>query len=135
MSGLGLERLARESGLRTPDGEPPNARELATMAREGDAGALQVWSTFADGLARGIGVVISLLNPQAVIITGRIGQSADLYLEDVKAQLARYSLPAMTEGTQILVSELRENAGPLGTCACVMQHIFSASHIPIESIV
>lgn len=134
VSGLGLERLAREAGLKV-DGEWPNARELATMAREGNPGALKVWATFADGLARGIGVIISLFNPQAVILTGRIGQSADLYLDEVRTQLHKYSLPAMTEGTQLMVSELRENAGPLGTCACVMQHIFSASHIPIESIV
>ena len=134
VSGVGLERLAREAGL-TLDGEAPSARELATMAREGNPGALKVWATFADGLARGIGVIISLFNPQAVILTGRIGQSADLFLDEVRAQLHKYSLPAMTEGTQLMVSELRENAGPLGTCACVMQHIFSASHIPIESIV
>ena len=134
VSGLGLERLAREAGLKV-DGEWPNARELATMAREGNPGALKVWATFADGLARGIGVIISLFNPQAVILTGRIGQSADLYLDEVRTQLHKYSLPAMTEGTQLMVSELREDAGPLGTCACVMQHIFSASHIPIESIV
>ena len=133
-SGIGLERMAREAGLKL-DGQVPDARELAVMAREGNEEALKIWARFSEGLARGIGVIISLFNPQAVIITGRIGQSADLYLEQVKAQLPRFSLAPMAVDTQLLVSELRENAGPLGTCACVMHHIFSASHIPIESIV
>ncbi len=134
VSGQGLERLARERGIEV-EGRPASARQLAALLRDGHPAATEVWDIFADGLARGIGVVISLFNPQAVILTGRIAQAADMYLENVRKHLRGYALPAMTAGTQLLVSELRENAGPLGTCACVMQHIFSASHIPIENIV
>ena len=133
-SGLGLERMAKESGLMV-EGQPARATHLANLVREGDETAKAVVDRFADGLARGIGTVINLFNPQAVVLAGRIAQSSDLYLESVRLHLKKYALPAMADNTQLLVSDLKENAGPLGTCACVMQHIFSASHIRIESIV
>ncbi len=133
-SGSGVERMAREKGL-FPEGKIFSALDVADLARRGDTTALKIWQRFASALARAIGAVITLFNPQAVVLAGRYTACSDVFFNTLREELEHLTFPALLNETDILVSGLRENAGPLGTCACILHHIFSASHIPAVAVV
>jgi len=133
-SGSGVERLARERNL-FPEGAIFSAFDVADRARRGDPVAQEIWDKFATALARAVGSVITLFNPQAVILAGRYSRCSDVFFDKMMQELKNQTFPALLNETDIVVSDLRENAGPLGACACILHHIFSASHIPAEAVV
>jgi glucokinase len=127
--------MASQLGLCDESGHPLNAARLAEMVRCGDHRAREMFNRFAGALALGIGSVINLLNPQTVIIAGRVASSSDVFLPELLAALRECCLERILEETEIVVSDLCESAGPLGTCAYVLHHIFCMSHVPIENVV
>jgi len=133
-SGSGVERMARERGL-FPADRPFTAYDVAELARNGNRLAQEIWNDFARALAHAIGAVITLFNPQAVILAGRYTRCSDVFFNAMMEELRKTTFPALLNETDIVVSDLKENAGPLGTCACVLHHIFSASHIPAVAVV
>jgi predicted NBD/HSP70 family sugar kinase len=133
-SGSGVERMARETEL-WPSDKIFSAFDIADLARKGDQTAVAIWNRFATALARAIGTVITLFNPQAVILAGRYTKCSDVFFDRMMEELKATTFPALLNETDIVVSDLKENAGPLGTCACVLHHIFSASHIPAVAVV
>ncbi|MCX7019739.1 MAG: ROK family transcriptional regulator [bacterium] len=133
-SGSGLERMAMQAGL-TKNGGKAAWQDLAEMARAGSADALAIFERFGHTLGRGLGAVSNLFNPQAIILAGRVVRASDLFIKPMFDEINTVVLPAIVQEVKIDVSELYEDAGPLGTCACVLQHIFSAAHISVESVV
>jgi glucokinase len=128
-SGSGLLRMARKEGI-----EVATIRELADMARGGNAKARDIFDRFAQALARGIAAVSNLLSPQAIILSGPVCQTSDLFLDRVKSYVERHTLPAFLNPPEILLSELGENAGALGACATVLHHIFHVSHLQLNEV-
>ncbi len=133
-SGSGIERMAREMGL-VHGNKVLSVFDIADLARQNDPKALEIWQKFSQALARGIGTIITLFNPEAVILAGRFTRCADVFFDATMEHLRQTTFPALLEETTIKVSDLKENAGPLGTCASVLHHIFYASHIPAEAVV
>jgi predicted NBD/HSP70 family sugar kinase len=133
-SGSGIERMARDAGL-VSENKPFMPGDIADMARAGNPAAKEIFSRFARALAHGVGSVVTLFNPEAVILAGRLTRCADVFYDEMMEEIRELTLPGLLSETSITISDLRENAGPLGTCACVLNHIFSASHIAVESIV
>lgn len=133
-SGSGLERMARQAGLMT-EGRPVTARELADLARKGDERARQLFDRFARTLALGMASMINMFNPEIVVLAGRVSRATDLFLDLLQQELRRVTFPIILSETKLVISDLFENAAPLGSCACVLHHIFSSAHISVESIV
>jgi predicted NBD/HSP70 family sugar kinase len=97
--------------------------------------AKEIFDDFASALARGVGNAIMMFNPQAMILVGSVCRNSDLFADRMNKELAGRVIPGMLQETRIIVSDLYENAGPLGACACVLQHIFRSAHIAVESVV
>lgn len=133
-SGSGLERMAAAAGLEN-QGRPMTSAELADAAREGSRKAQALFKRFSTHLGLGLATLLNLLNPQAIILAGRVSRASDIFLPDLRREMNRHALDTIAQETQLIVSDLYENAGPLGTCACILQRIFSASHISVESVV
>jgi predicted NBD/HSP70 family sugar kinase len=128
-SGSGLLRMAKKEGLAVA-----SVRELAELARGGDQMALEIFDRFAQALGRGIASISNLLSPQAVILSGPVCDTADLFLDAVKGYVERHTLPAFLNPPAIVLSELGENAGALGACATVLHHIFHVSHLQLNEV-
>lgn len=133
-SGKGLERMAEVAGLMV-DGRPAHPGELAAMARKGDQKACEIFDRFAAGLARGVSTVIMMGNPEMVILSGRVARYSDVFIERFEKELREKVLPVYMRHAKVTVSDLYEDAVSLGTCACVLHHIFGVSHITVESVV
>ena len=76
-SGTGFERdhQAVNGGPRVP------AQELVARMRAGDAGAAASYLRFADRLARGLALLVDLLDPDVFVLGGGLSNVAELYAD------------------------------------------------------
>jgi fructokinase len=74
LSGPGLRRDHRAA-----TGEALDAATIAARAEAGDAAATASLERYADRLALGLATVINLLDPEAIVLGGGLGQIASLY--------------------------------------------------------
>ena len=89
--------------------------ELAEMFRRRDGVILTVLEDAANKLAYGINNVINMLNPEAVIIGGRVTALGEGFLELVRARLAGISL---APGVNPVIMKYSGAAGNLVTKGC-----------------
>jgi glucokinase len=92
------------------------AFEVANAARKGDRLALEVFTRAGEDLGYGIANMISLLDPQIVILGGGMADVADLYLKSLRRSMMERAQPLVSRQVEITVSKLRDKANLLG-CA------------------
>ena len=111
-----LEQGRRSSVLDLAGGRPEDvtAETVAEAARLGDPLALEVVAEAALYLGMGIANIVSLLNPEVVVLGGGLFQAADLFLEPVRREVARWAQPLAGRAVRIEVSRLGEDAGLYG---------------------
>jgi glucokinase len=98
---------ARRAGMNS-------AEEVIAAASGGDEKALAVLLETADYLALGVANLISILNPEMVVLGGGFLQAADLILDRVRTNALRWTQPVAALTTRIEKTSLSEDAGLLG---------------------
>lgn len=91
-----------------------SALEAAQRARAGDRLAKDVFARAARHLGRAIANLVSLFDPEIVVLTGGIANAADLLLDDVKLTARRYAQPLSFPEVEIAVSKLGTEANLFG---------------------
>jgi glucokinase len=99
--------VARRAGME-------NAEVVMAAARGGDRKALEVLDETADSLALGIAGLISILDPQMVVLGGGLMQASDLMLERIRRQALAWTQPVSATHVRIEKTALGEDAGLLG---------------------
>jgi glucokinase len=99
--------VARRAGM-------ASAEAVAAAARAGDANALDAFRQTADHLAVGIANLISILDPEMVVLGGGLMQASDLILERIRSQALRWTQPIAAASVRIEKTALGEGAGLLG---------------------
>ncbi len=90
------------------------ARDVFDAARGGDTLALQVVDEAAEWIGRGVASVVSLVNPEVVVLGGSVGRQGDLLLPIIRAAVRRWAQPISAEALPIVSSVLGEEANLLG---------------------
>jgi glucokinase len=90
------------------------AEQIFNAARLGDAFAQAIVSETARVIGIGVANIVSLVNPDLVILGGGVGMQADLLLEPVRKAVHDQAQPISGRSVQIEVSQLGEDAGLLG---------------------
>jgi glucokinase-like ROK family protein len=74
----------------------------------------------------GMGVIslVNLLNPQFIIIGGRISRVAQILIQPIKEMVLRYALPIPAQRVKILPAHFGEDAGVIGAATLVLQDVF-----------
>lgn len=100
--------VARRAGL-------ADGHQVVLAARDGNLDAIAALERAADYTAMGVANLISVLNPEAVVLGGGflLGM-ADLVLDRIKAGITRWSQPIAASRCRIELSQLGEQAGLLG---------------------
>ncbi len=62
----------------------------------------------------GIANIVSLLNPEVVVLGGGLFQAADVFLEPVRREFKRWAQPLAARSVRIEPSALGEDAGLYG---------------------
>lgn len=108
VSGAGVVRRYESAGGETAAGI--TSAQIAALAREGDPTALAAWQTFADDLYVVCEMVISLIEPEVIVLGGSLTQARDLYAASLTTRLA-------PRATSIAFAELGAAAGVIGAAA------------------
>ncbi len=91
------------------------AEAVVAAARSGDARACTLLEDVAVSLGRGIANIISLMNPEVVVLGGGVMHGAgDLLLERIRREALRWAQPIAARQCRIVLTTLGEDAGLLG---------------------
>ncbi len=94
--------------------EPVTAAVVAEAARAGDALAREIVSGAVTYLAMGVANIVSVLNPETIVLGGGVFRAADLFLEPVRREFRRWAQPLAARAVRIELSTLGEDAGLYG---------------------
>ena len=75
-------------------------------------------------LGRWLAGIINIFNPEKVIIGGALSVVGDYILQPVITAVRRYSLNLVNKDTKIVISQLGDQAGLIGSCATARRRAF-----------
>jgi glucokinase len=119
------ERLDHYPGsiVLTRAGNDPNRIGSALLfeaAASGDPLACAVIDEACEALAMGIGALVNLLNPEAIVITGGVATSLAPLREDILRRAQHRTLPGLLEGTRVRLVPADKRATVRGGAALVL---------------
>jgi glucokinase len=110
-------RAGRPTMMRELTGKDLNAitaEIVAAAARKRDFLAQNLVGETVTYLGMGIANIVSILNPEIIVLGGGLFQAADLLLEPVRREFRRWAQPLAARAVRIEVSTLGEDAGLAG---------------------
>jgi glucokinase len=129
-SGTAMTQAAREAveaGLFTVDPADPDLspEALAQRARRGDAVARKLFERAGEYIGIGLGNVVCLLNPQAIVIGGGVSRAGEILLEPIRREIAWRTTVFSPErgGVDVIRSPLGGEAGAIGSAVWARQQI------------
>lgn len=93
----------------------------------GDQYANELLAATGVHLGKGIATLLHLFNPELIILGGILSKAENILLDPIQQTLNSFSIPRIRQDTTLRTSELRENAGIMGTVALVMDKVFEPS--------
>lgn len=131
-SGPAVARMAAESlklGAQSvlsewvSDETPITAELVYRAAREGDALAARIWEKVGRYLGLGFASVITIANPQRIVIGGKVAQAFEYFAPTMQEEIRRRARMVPRDYTQLLPSPLGLDAPLLGSAWCALRAI------------
>lgn len=91
-----------------------SARGVASAARSGDKTCALALSRAASYIAMGAANLISIFNPEIVVLGGGLMHASDLLLEPIRREVAQWAHPRAAAQVHIELSQLGDHAGLFG---------------------
>jgi N-acetylglucosamine repressor len=125
VSDPGLVRMAGEAMERGEISRPiAQIDDLLALARAGDQGALAVLAQAGDILGQGVANLITIFNPQRIIISGEGTRAGDLLFKSMLASVARNVMPGLANDTNIQIDAWGDDAWARGAASLVLRQLF-----------
>lgn len=96
-----------------------DGRYITNLYKKGDLCAINAFNCHFDALSSGIGGLINIFSPQAVVIGGGISEAGDFYIENIREKVKDYAQKDCAENTTIVRALLGNKAGSIGAAAMV----------------
>ena len=100
-----------------------SAKELSERAFAGDAEALKVFSKVGKDLARGLSILIDVLNPEIIILGSVYLRSEALIAPSMKKALRKETIPQSLEAVRIVPAKLGEFLGDVASLCAAQQEL------------
>ncbi|MGF1925670.1 MAG: ROK family protein, partial [Bacteroidia bacterium] len=100
-------------------------------ANDGDQYAIELIADAAYKIGRGLSILIHIMNPKVIVLSGRSVKVAHLMLAPIQQALNTYCIPRLFAETEIKVSKLGFDAELIGASILVMQN-FGVSASPAK---
>ena len=94
--------------------EQLTAETILRAARGGETLALKVVSAHCRWLGRGLANLISLLNPETIVIGGELGRALNPFFDEIRTEARRWAFKTATSDCPILLAKLGDNAALVG---------------------
>jgi len=123
-----LEQFASGPALvarynRLKPGAATRAEEVTAAAAAGDRDAIEVVRTAAQALGSTVGLMVNVLDPEAVIVGGGLGSAGGLYWEALVESIRKHIWSDINRGLPILPAAHGPDAGFLGAAAVAMDRL------------
>jgi glucokinase len=115
-AGQGMARVITRA-LRTKT----STREMVKLAKEGNHAANHVLRHAGEYLGIALANVVSLLNPQKIVIGGGVAAAGELLLAPAREAMRQWAQPLAVEQVQIVRSRLGSNAPLLGMAKVTLE--------------
>jgi glucokinase len=136
--------IARAAQRRLRDGEASTLAELetskitahdvASAARKGDALAVDIFNRAGRFLGFAVANLVSLLDPEVIVLGGGMASVADLYLAALQKAMFERAQPLAAKQVKIVVSKLAKTVNLLGCARLVWQPGVNASEPAVTRI-
>ena len=124
LSGLGKQF---PSGLVEQDWEA-----IVNAAIRGDQYVIELLSEAGYNIGRGVAILIHLVNPESVILSGRGTLAGKVWQAPIQQALNEHCIPRLAANTTISISTLGYDAELIGSAALVMEHQIKEHFKPAE---
>jgi predicted NBD/HSP70 family sugar kinase len=108
-----------KTSLREHTREGVEAEHVFAAAAAGDAVALKILERLADRMARVIGAVATMINPELVVIGGAVANSAGVLLEPIAERLHEFTATPPA----VAVSPLGDSIVTVGAVRCALDYV------------
>ena len=95
---------------------------VTAAARSGDRFAVQLFSESAYTIGRGVAILIHLLNPDIIVLSGRGSLAGKVWEAPIQHALNEHCIPRLAANTEIEISSLGYEAELIGAAALVMEN-------------
>lgn len=121
VSGPAIVRSAEQSrGDDAQHTEPVTSESVVQCALNGDAVSQDILRRAGDCLGRAVAGIVSLLNPELVLLGGGVG-STGVYLDAVREAVDSFAQPVSRSGVRVEQALLGNDAGLIGAARAVFQ--------------
>lgn len=97
-------------------------KKIMDAAAKGDKFAVELLSEAGYNIGRGVAILIHLLNPETIILTGRGSAAGKIWLAPIQQAINEHCIPKISENTGVQLSSLGYEAELIGAAALVMEH-------------
>jgi predicted NBD/HSP70 family sugar kinase len=97
-------------------------KTIMDAAAKGDKFAVELLSEAGYNIGRGVAILIHLLNPELVILSGRGSAAGKVWLAPIQQAINEHCIPMIAENTEVQISLLGYQAELIGAAALVMEH-------------
>jgi len=119
--GLQKGRLSMLSRLQNENLEQ-TTEIIIQSAGSGDQFAVELLSEAGYNIGRGVAILIHLLNPEKVILSGRGSLAGRIWQAPIQQALNEHCIPRLSASTEIVISSLGYQAEIIGAAALVMEN-------------
>jgi predicted NBD/HSP70 family sugar kinase len=99
-----------------------SSRRIMDAATAGDKFAVELLSEAAYNIGRGVAILIHLLNPELIVLSGRGSVAGKIWKTPIQQAINEHCIPKISENTRIEISSLGYEAELIGAAALVMEH-------------
>ena len=103
---------------------PPTLDEIITAVNKEDLLCIEIVEEIGQKLGRQIAGLISIFNPELVIIGGTLSLTGDYIMQPIKTAIRKYSLNLVNKDATVTVSKLKNKAGVVGACMLARSRMF-----------
>jgi len=107
------------------------ARQFIDAAILGDTLVIEIISAVAYNIGRGIAILMHLINPGKIILSGRMAGVGRIWLAPIQQAINEFCIPRLVSNTKIELSQLGHEAEIIGAATLVIENI---KHCPMEHI-
>ena len=123
-SATGVVRLAKrylaahDEDTKMKDYDPLACRDVFNLAKEGDEAAIAVVKQMSECLGKGLGVIASVVNPEAFVIGGGVSKAGQYLIDNIE-NYYRNNCFTPCSNAEVKLAELGNDAGIIGAAALV----------------
>ncbi len=109
------------ASMRRTHHEVESLAELIRLGIEGDPGCRRILADAGTHIGVALGSLVNLVNPEAIVIGGELGQADELLLDPMRRALRRAAIGPAVDAARVVPAQLGERSEVLGAVAVVLR--------------